>query len=79
MIDFSVSDAEAGGGSFTDNNGGMDYHIDVSESLTQAQPLNVVHVAVEMAPIAKVGFQSIEDHSFVKYKCLCGSGKENFD
>lgn len=53
MIDFSVSDAE-GGGSFLDDNAGMEYHVDVSGSTSQSQPLQVVHVAVEMAPIAKV-------------------------
>lgn len=53
MIDFSVSDAERGG-SFLDNNNGMEYHVDVSGSTSQSEPLNVVHVAVEMAPIAKV-------------------------
>ena len=53
-----MSDAEAGG-SFRDDNGGMEYHIDVVGSSTEAAPLNVVHVAVEMAPIAKVGYHSL--------------------
>lgn len=52
-LDFVLSDS-ADGGAFFDSNGGMDYHIDVSGSSTEAQALNVVHIAVEMAPIAKV-------------------------
>jgi len=51
---------------FFDNNGGLDYHIAVASpaangavsspgSLSVQAPLKVVHVAVEMAPIAKVG------------------------
>lgn len=54
VMDFVLSES-ADGGSFYDTNGGMDYHIDVTGSSVPPQPLNVVHVAVEMAPIAKAG------------------------
>ena len=54
-IDFVLSDS-ADGGAFLDNNKGMDYHIDTSGSSKTQQALNVVHIAVEMAPIAKVTF-----------------------
>jgi len=54
---------------FFDNNGGLDYHFPVARQHAAAapggalpaqpsklrQPLRIVHVAVEMAPIAKVG------------------------
>lgn len=41
---------------FFDNNGGLDYHIPVADAPLSSYPrLKVVHVAVEMAPIAKVG------------------------
>ena len=38
-----------------DNRFGRDYHIPVENSTTEAPPLHVVHISVEMAPIAKVG------------------------
>ena len=38
-----------------DNKGGRDYHIPTRGSAAKKPPLHVVHVAVEMAPIAKVG------------------------
>lgn len=53
VMDFVLSDAPDGG-AFFDNNNGMDYHIDVTGSSVTPTPLSVVHVAVEMAPIAKV-------------------------
>lgn len=62
---FSDSPAGAGGGSgFYDNNGGLDYHIPVAAAAGDSggagggavtrKGLHVVHIAVEMAPIAKV-------------------------
>jgi len=33
----------------------MDYHIPVSDSVAKEPPMHIVHIAVEMAPIAKVG------------------------
>ena len=52
-VDFVLSDS-AEGGAFFDNNSGMDYHIDTAGSIVPQQALDVVHIAVEMAPIAKV-------------------------
>ena len=50
-----VSDsAQGGSGAFYDNNGGFDYHVPTRGSLHARPKLSVVHVAVEMAPIAKV-------------------------
>jgi len=52
---------EGGGGAgsgFYDNNGGLDYHVPVvgaDRALHPPPVLSVVHIAVEMAPIAKVG------------------------
>ena len=51
-MDFVLADS-ADGGAFFDSNGGMDYHIDIAGSSAAQEPLEVVHVAVEMAPIAK--------------------------
>lgn len=38
-----------------DNAGGLDYHFTTVGATTKPEPLHVMHVAVEMAPIAKVG------------------------
>jgi len=52
-IDFVFSDAMNDGR--YDNRGGLDYNIPVENSVVEEPPLYAVHVAVEMAPIAKVG------------------------
>ena len=43
------------GGQAVDNSGGFDYSLPVAGSSLAPPPLHIVHVAVEMAPIAKVG------------------------
>ncbi|CAO2043785.1 unnamed protein product [Urochloa humidicola] len=53
MMDFVFSESEDGG--IYDNRNGMDYHIPVSHSVAKEPPMHIVHIAVEMAPIAKVG------------------------
>ncbi|KAF8031437.1 hypothetical protein BT93_D0599 [Corymbia citriodora subsp. variegata] len=53
MIDFVFSEREDGG--IFDNKFGMDYHIPVFGGLIREPPMHIVHIAVEMAPIAKVG------------------------
>ncbi|XVF87732.1 hypothetical protein PTKIN_Ptkin18bG0144400 [Pterospermum kingtungense] len=53
MMDFVFSEREDGG--IFDNKGGMDYHIPVFGGIVKEPPMNIVHIAVEMAPIAKVG------------------------
>ncbi|KAK9804683.1 hypothetical protein WJX73_010729 [Symbiochloris irregularis] len=40
---------------FYDTNNGLDYHVPVMGGSVQRPPLRVAHVAVEMAPVAKVG------------------------
>jgi len=52
MIDFVFSDKEDGG--VFDNNNTMDYHIPVSGSIVKETTMHIVHISVEMAPIAKV-------------------------
>ena len=52
MMDFVFSDGE-NGGTF-DNRNGIDYHIPVSGGVYKEPPMHIVHIAVEMAPIAKV-------------------------
>lgn len=54
MLDFVFSEKEDGG--VFDNKNGMDYHLPVTGGVIKAPPMHIVHVAVEMAPIAKVGF-----------------------
>ena len=54
MMDFVFSEWEDGG--TFDNKNGMDYHIPVDGQLVKEPPLHIVHIAVEMAPIAKVNF-----------------------
>ncbi|KAI6704051.1 hypothetical protein NL676_013187 [Syzygium grande] len=53
MMDFVFSEREDGG--IFDNKNGMDYHIPVFGGLIKESPMHIVHIAVEMAPIAKVG------------------------
>ena len=53
MVDFVCGDSEHGGGTF-DNNHGLDYHLSISKG-PKSPPLYICHIAVEMAPIAKVG------------------------
>lgn len=52
MMDFVFSESEEGG--IYDNRNGMDYHIPVTDSIAKEPPMHIVHIAVEMAPIAKV-------------------------
>lgn len=52
MMDFVFSEWEDGG--IFDNKDGMDYHIPVLGGIVKEPPMHIVHVAVEMAPIAKV-------------------------
>ncbi|KAI3718708.1 hypothetical protein L6452_19590 [Arctium lappa] len=53
-MDFVFSDKESNDGAF-DNKNGMDYHIPVFGGVAKEPPMHIVHIAVEMAPIAKVG------------------------
>ncbi|KAF8090704.1 hypothetical protein N665_0469s0039 [Sinapis alba] len=53
MMDFVFSEKEDGG--IFDNKDGLDYHLPVVGGIAKEQPLHIVHIAVEMAPIAKVG------------------------
>ncbi|KAM7264050.1 hypothetical protein ACFE04_001733 [Oxalis oulophora] len=53
MMDFVFSEKEDGG--VFDNKHGMDYHLPVFGGVVEEPPLQIVHIAVEMAPIAKVG------------------------
>ncbi|SPT20048.1 unnamed protein product [Triticum aestivum] len=79
------SHLQATEGGIYDNRDGMDYHIPVSDSTAKEPPMHIVHIAVEMAPIAKVGglgdvvtslSRAIQDlgHKveviFPKYDCL---------
>ncbi|KAJ7528847.1 hypothetical protein O6H91_15G022700 [Diphasiastrum complanatum] len=55
VMDFVFSERGDVEGGIYDNRNGLDYHIPINGSAIKEPPLNVVHVAVEMAPIAKVG------------------------
>ncbi|KAL1806008.1 hypothetical protein ACET3Z_029076 [Daucus carota] len=55
MMDFVFSEREDGG--VFDNKLGMDYHIPVFGGIAKEPPMHIVHIAVEMAPIAKKGSQ----------------------
>ncbi|OIW18437.1 hypothetical protein TanjilG_13189 [Lupinus angustifolius] len=52
-MDFVFSEREDGG--VFDNKYGMDYHIPVFGGIIKEPPMHIVHIAVELAPIAKVG------------------------
>nr|XP_043609167.1 soluble starch synthase 3, chloroplastic/amyloplastic [Erigeron canadensis] len=54
VMDFVFSEKETDDGVF-DNKNGMDYHIPVFGAITKEPPMHIVHISVEMAPIAKVG------------------------
>lgn len=54
-MDLVFTDTGAMTGGFYDNNGGLDYHIPVENGTGTLPGLYVAHIAVEMAPIAKVG------------------------
>ncbi|XP_021889061.1 starch synthase 3, chloroplastic/amyloplastic [Carica papaya] len=53
MMDFVFSEREDDG--VFDNKNGTDYHIPVLGGVAKEPPMHIVHIAVEMAPIAKVG------------------------
>lgn len=65
MMDFVFSEREDGG--IFDNKNGMDYHIPVVGGINKEPPLHIVHIAVEMAPIAKVNFWFRVDSSFIVF------------
>lgn len=83
MMDFVFSEWEDGG--IFDNKNGIDYHVPVFGGIAKEPPMHIVHIAVEMAPIAKVGglgdvvtslsraVQELNHHVdvvFPKYDCL---------
>lgn len=83
LMDFVFSEKEDGG--IFDNKNGMDYHVPVFGGIAKEPPMHIVHIAVEMAPIAKVGglgdvvtslsraVQDLNHHVdiiFPKYDCL---------
>ncbi|KAF3451724.1 hypothetical protein FNV43_RR07820 [Rhamnella rubrinervis] len=91
MMDFVFSEKEDGG--IFDNKNGMDYHIPVFGGVTKEPPMHIVHIAVEMAPIAKVGglgdvvtslsraVQELNHHVDIilpKYDCLNLSNVKDF-
>ena len=53
IMDMVFADSGGAGAGFVDNNKGLDYHVPVAGSGVPARRLKVVHVTVEMAPIAK--------------------------
>lgn len=55
VLDLVFSDSGDLHGGFYDNNGGLDYHVPIVGATGVMPGLKVAHVAVEMAPIAKVG------------------------
>ncbi|XP_047163130.1 starch synthase 3, chloroplastic/amyloplastic-like isoform X2 [Vigna umbellata] len=92
MMDFVLSESEHGG--VFDNKFGMDYHIPVFGGIVKEPPLHIIHIAVEMAPIAKVGglgdvvtslSRAIQDlnHNvdiiLPKYDCLNLSNVKDFE
>jgi hypothetical protein len=53
MMDMVFSDTGDAHGGFYDANNGLDNHVPVAGGAVAPRPLDVVHVSVEMAPIAK--------------------------
>ncbi len=54
VMDLVFSDSGEAGGGFFDNNNGLEYHFPITGSSSPQPSLFIVHVSVEMAPIAKV-------------------------
>lgn len=54
VMDLVFSDSGEAGGGFFDNNSGLEYHFPITGSSSPQPSLFIVHVSVEMAPIAKV-------------------------
>ena len=54
MLDMVFSDAGNTPHGFTDSNHGKAYHVPITGAPSSEPPLHIVHVAVEMAPVAKV-------------------------
>ena len=54
VMDLVFSDSGEPGGGFFDNNNGLEYHFPIAGSSSPQPSLFIVHVSVEMAPIAKV-------------------------
>ncbi|KAK8486974.1 hypothetical protein V6N13_030862 [Hibiscus sabdariffa] len=53
MIEFVLSEKEDGG--TFDNKNGMYYHMPILGGIVKEPPTHIVHIAIEVAPIAKVG------------------------
>ena len=70
MLDIVLSDVPGGEGTY-DNRGGLDYHIPVEGGVgARPQPLHVCHIAVEMAPVAKVRAREGEATATAAGLCL---------
>ena len=76
MMDFVFSEKEDGG--IFDNKNGMDYHIPVIGGVIKEPPMHIVHISVEMAPIAKVGFKVFSDMSKSEHNTLAHLSLINF-
>ncbi|OWM86336.1 hypothetical protein CDL15_Pgr010678 [Punica granatum] len=72
MMDFVFSEREDGG--VFDNKDGMDYHIPVVGGILKEPPLHIVHVAVEMAPIAKAMISAFSVKYSKKFRVVGGLG-----
>eukprot|EP00249_Psilotum_nudum_P022055 c28356_g1_i1 orf=2-3733(+) len=55
VMDFVFSEWGGDDGGTYDNRNGLDYHVPVVGGNAKEPPMHVVHISVEMAPIAKVG------------------------
>lgn len=60
-MDFVLSERGDDTGGDFDNNHGMDYHVPVVGGFLKEPPMKIVHISVEMAPIAKVLFHFIQN------------------
>lgn len=67
-MDFVFSDVAGGEGTY-DNRGGYDYHLPIEGCPVKETSLYVVHVAVEMAPIAKVGGRGFDTGGVRVFAC----------
>lgn len=69
VMDFVFSESEEGG--VFDNKNDMDYHIPVFGGVLKESPMHIVHITVEMAPIAKASQQI--NYAWTKLFCIFSS------
>lgn len=67
VLDVVFSDSSSPNSGFWDTNHGLGYHVPITGSSVPQPSLSIVHISVEMAPIAKVSAHN----QVALQQCLC--------